>query len=98
LIKISEARGKLTDYVSSHHTYPTAQEISKAQDAVKQQNEALTMSRKRKRAEPVEELCADHVNNGEGAVKKKKGAVEDYSRRENEKMLKGLFISTRNTL
>jgi hypothetical protein len=31
-------------------------------------------------------------------VKKKKGAVEDYSRRENEKMLKGLFISTRNTL
>jgi hypothetical protein len=83
---------KLTDYVSSHHTYPTAREISVAQDAVKQQTDALVTSRKRKRVEP--ELGASCVDNVEGSVKKKKGAVEDNSRRDNEGMLRGLFTNT----
>jgi hypothetical protein len=70
------------------------QEISKAQDAVKQHIEALALSRKRKRVEPVGELGVDYANNGEGSVKKKKGAVDDNSHRENEQMLRGLFTST----
>jgi hypothetical protein len=84
----------LTYYISSHHTYPTAQEISNAQDIVKQQTEALT-SRKRKRVDLVGEDGMDHSNISEGSVKKKKGAVEENSRTENEEMLRGLFTNTR---
>jgi hypothetical protein len=80
------------DCVSSHHTYPTAQEISLAKDAVKQQSDALATSCKRKQVEP--ELGVNYINNGEGSVKKKKGAIEDNSCRENEGMLRGLFTNT----
>jgi hypothetical protein len=83
---------ELTDYISSQHTYPTAQEIETAQDVVKQQAEALATSRKRKRVEP--DIGTNPTNSVEGSVKRKKGAVEENSRRENEGMLQDLFTNT----
>ncbi|KAH9971060.1 hypothetical protein BJV74DRAFT_799157 [Russula compacta] len=82
----------MKDIQSLQHTYPAVQEISMAQDAVKQLTEVLATSHKRKRVEP--EVGTNSINNSEGLVKKKKGTVEDDSCRENEGMLRGLFTNT----
>lgn len=64
-----------------------------AQDIVKQQQtEVLTTSCKWKCVEP--DIGANSINDVEESAKRKKGAVEENSHRENEGMLQGLFTNT----